>query len=294
MTTEVNVLSYTQRIVVDAPTKSVSVILAGPRGPSSGGVGHVEITGDTMTGPLILSGDATADLGAVTKQQMEAAVSAGGGGGAANPAGTFIQGGWSTDPDGYLILDGRTIVGGVATYPELAAIFPNWVSGGDLILPDADGAVLMYDGAGTPGDILGTMSRTITESQLPSHQHSETQHVHTTPQHNHTNDHDHAQFNTASGGGHNHNGRYLTTSTGSGSNADLLRPHDFTYTRIDQINTTDGAHVHAINVPAYTGSTGNASPTTNQSAASNTGLTGGGNPIDITPRRLVSRTAVKT
>jgi hypothetical protein len=52
-----------QRLLSDA--------LSGATGP---GAGYLPLTGGTMTGPLLLSADASADLGAVTLQQLNAAV----------------------------------------------------------------------------------------------------------------------------------------------------------------------------------------------------------------------------
>lgn len=295
MTTEVNVLSYTQRLIVDAPTKSVSVILAGPRGPSSSGPGHVEISGDTMTGPLILSGDPTEDLGAATKQYVDN--NAGGGGGGGLPTGTFIQGGWASDPDGYLIMDGSTVVGGALTHPELAAVFPGWVSNNDLILPNADGCVLMDIGSGTAGAVAGSMSRNLTEGQMPQHHHSVPQHTHTTPNHNHNAGNHLHSWSTTSTGDHDHFARFLITTSGSGTNAHLARPYGYSYDdtlRITNNSGTRGAHSHSGNTGYSNPATSNASPTTNQNAAADTGNTGSGQAVDITPKHVTVRTAVKT
>ena len=269
----------TQRIVVTPTSRSVSVLLAGPPGPPGprGGIGEnsdfVNVTGDTMTGDLTVP-DVILPEGSL--ESRLAALESGGGG---VPTGTFITGGWTVDPIGYLILDGSTVVGGAVTFSDLAIMFPSWVSGSDLVLPLADDAALLADISNDPGLIVGSMSRTLSVAQLPAHNHPETQHTHPTPAHNHP--------VTLTGGGHNHLGRFLTTSAGSGSNADLLRPYNLSYTREDQINTSDGSHSHS-------GTTGDASPTTNQNAASNTGNTGSGSSIDITPKHLTVRVAVKT
>ncbi|OQX10491.1 MAG: hypothetical protein BWK73_20095 [Thiothrix lacustris] len=55
-------------------------------------------------------------------------------------------------PSGWLALNGQTVNGGVATYPDLAAVYPTWVSGANLVLPDYRG--LHLEGAGT--DAAGT------------------------------------------------------------------------------------------------------------------------------------------
>lgn len=51
-----------------------TALVVGAAGSSPSGGPFVRLTGDTMTGPLILSGDATDPLGAVTKEQLDAVV----------------------------------------------------------------------------------------------------------------------------------------------------------------------------------------------------------------------------
>jgi len=87
-----------------------------------------------------------------------------------NPTGTFISGGWAVAPAGYLLM-GQTIAGGAATYAALAAMYPSWVSGPDLVLPSMSNRVLMgsTSSAGVAG---GAMSRTISSNNLPLHTHA--------------------------------------------------------------------------------------------------------------------------
>jgi hypothetical protein len=43
---------------------------------------------------------------------------------------------WTTDPFGYLLLDGRTITGGEFLFPALWVVAPaGYKSGSDLVLP---------------------------------------------------------------------------------------------------------------------------------------------------------------
>jgi hypothetical protein len=93
------------------------------------------------------------------------------------PTGTFIQGGWTTAPSGFLLMNGVAVVGGATLYPALAAMFPAWVSGSNLTPPNAAGANLLAS-TGTPGVVSGSMSLTLTEAQMPSHNHAETRHTH--------------------------------------------------------------------------------------------------------------------
>jgi len=51
------------------------------------------------------------------------------------PAGTIVETLWTTDPIGFLLLDGRTIPNGATAYPALWAVAGIWQSGTDLILP---------------------------------------------------------------------------------------------------------------------------------------------------------------
>jgi hypothetical protein len=51
------------------------------------------------------------------------------------PAGSIVETLWTTDPTGFLLLDGRTIPNGATAYPALWAVAVVWQSGTDLILP---------------------------------------------------------------------------------------------------------------------------------------------------------------
>jgi hypothetical protein len=124
-----------------------------------------------------------------------------------NPVGTILMGGWTVAPTGYLLLNGQVISGGVVSYPELAAIYPDWIVGPDLHLPATVDAVPM--GATTDfGVVAGSMTHTLTNiNQLPSHNHTML-HTHAGPNHRHTMDHGHGHNISASmgsGGSHGHN-----------------------------------------------------------------------------------------
>jgi hypothetical protein len=62
------------------------------------------------------------------------------------PAGAIVETLWTTDPLGFLLLDGRTITGGEFIYPALWAVAPgSYKSGSDLVLPtEADKMVRAF------------------------------------------------------------------------------------------------------------------------------------------------------
>lgn len=87
------------------------------------------------------------------------------------PVGAIVM--WPTNnlPTNWLSLDGQTVSGGVATYPELAAVCPSsWISGSDLVLPNMAGVFPI--GAGTDysvGSTGGATSSnvTLTTGEIP-------------------------------------------------------------------------------------------------------------------------------
>jgi hypothetical protein len=59
------------------------------------------------------------------------------------PAGAIMETLWTTDPLGFLRLDGRTIVNGQTLYPALWAVAPGgWKSGSSLVLPTQAGKMV--------------------------------------------------------------------------------------------------------------------------------------------------------
>lgn len=92
---------------------------------------------------------------------------------------TFAETTFSTTEDeGWLELDGSTVV--AATFPNLAAVKPSWVSGANLVLPDCRGRCVIAagTGAGLTNRVLdstgGSEEVTLTSAQsgLRSHLHS--------------------------------------------------------------------------------------------------------------------------
>lgn len=59
------------------------------------------------------------------------------------PAGAIMETLWVTDPLGFLLLDGRTIVNGETLFPALWAVAPgSYKSGSDLVLPTEAGKMV--------------------------------------------------------------------------------------------------------------------------------------------------------
>lgn len=59
------------------------------------------------------------------------------------PVGAIVETLWTSDPFGFLLLDGRTIPNGDTEFPALWAIAPSgWKSGTDLVLPTEAGKMV--------------------------------------------------------------------------------------------------------------------------------------------------------
>lgn len=87
----------------------------------------------------------------------------------------------------------------------------------------------------------GEKEHTLTTSELPSHTHAI--------------DHDHPSFNTASGGTHGHS-IWMNTTAGASNPAAQYGAFTGRALGNTQIDSTTGAHQHAIDVPAYVGDSG--------------------------------------
>lgn len=241
---EINVVSRTQRLLVDEASKTVSVINGGPMGPGVGGPGIIsrsEYDTDQAAQDAAIAANAAA-IAAIF------------------PRNTIITGLWSTDPLGFLILDGSTVTGGAITYADLAADHPSWVSGNDLILPNVDGRTFMFDNA-SPGVLAGSMTHTLSTAQLPSH--------------DHTINHGHADNFTTANDTHNHSyyAAGVNKFVGNAIQTDAASVRSYT-------TTTSDTHNHVINgqVTDHTG---------------NSGATGSGDAVDHTPAHLTVRAAIK-
>jgi len=238
-----------------------------------------------------------------------------------NPTGTFIMGGWTTDPSGYLILDGRVIANGATAQPALWALFTGWRNSTNLMLPNADNAVPMQ--ATTPGVVSGAMTKTLVTANVPGHTHSIVSHTHTTPNHAHNFNHDHSASSGYVSSDHSHTipNHQHSDSGGNGSGlgygyrdpggpnvgVDVYNPGSTFVTWVQYPATTfsggGGAtggisanHYHGITVDIrYQNTDTSGSGTTGGSGALATDAgSGTGTAFDVTPKNLSVRYAVKT
>lgn len=77
------------------------------------------------------------------------------------------------------LLDGSSLL--VSDYPELASCVPaSWIVGTDIVLPDmASKGLFGADIPSSVGTLVGENDHTLTESEMPSHTHTQNPHQHT-------------------------------------------------------------------------------------------------------------------
>jgi hypothetical protein len=99
---------------------------------------------------------------------------------------------WFSDviPTNYLALQGQTIIGGAISLPILAAAYPAWVSGNNLVLPDARNNFLVgSQGLYPTGSKGGNANIVLSAAQIPrfvvgvaftdnGHSHVDSGHIH--------------------------------------------------------------------------------------------------------------------
>jgi microcystin-dependent protein len=175
------------------------------------------------------------------------------------PAGVVEMYAGSTIPNGWLLCDGRSTGISRTTYADLFAAIGTTYGSGDgsttFNLPDMRSRMPIGVGTGTGltnrtlGGSSGVETRTIAESNLPTH--------------SHTINHDHAAFTTTgSEGAHTHP---ITTDTltsvvshGHGAGSEVMGGSGSTPSGTGSSATNSaGAHNHSIDVPNFTGSSGN-------------------------------------
>lgn len=161
-----------------------------------------------------------------------------------------------TTADTDWLLFGQTVVNGQTLYPDLWAIIPaSWKSGSNIVLPSLDGRDLKGDGTVSLGSLAGANARTLVAANLPPHAHA--------------NDHDHVSANTGfMSGDHGHNASGNTGADGfmqrgpyNGSNFDASFVDNglksVTFHANAQTGGVNANHTHALDLPNYTGNTGN-------------------------------------
>lgn len=181
----------------------------------------------------------------------------------------------SAVPSGCVEANGQLL--STSAYPALFAVYSytHGGSGGTFGVPNYNNLFVRgTTNTSAVGTSVGADSVTLSEANLPTHSHGMTHthtlsHTHeythghtsvsdTAGSHTHALDHNHASFNTASGGTHAHNynafglafvlnpeGTYLQFTSGFTAN-------DKNWVQ-ESVTPTAGGHVHAIDVPAFTG-----------------------------------------
>lgn len=163
-----------------------------------------------------------------------------GGSGTTVPAGTVWMYGGSVAPSGWLMCSGGTQL--ISAFPDLFAALSTRFGGDGITtfgIPDMrDRAPVGSSPAKIVGAQGGAATKTIGLANLPPH--------------THTINHDHAAFNSGAGGAHNHS----TARRDSVGNAnDAVANGGGVAT--SRLNTdSESSHVHNINVPAFSGTSG--------------------------------------
>lgn len=173
---------------------------------------------------------ATIDVGSV-----RGATGATGATGSVVPAGTPLMWLFPTLPSGgWVWIEGQAIINCNTTYPDLWAAAPaGWKSGTTLNMPNMRGRIpIMQDTAQTEFDTLletgGAKSTTLAKANLPTHIH--------------TNDHDHPATTAVAGG----SSIYLSVDN-----------FQMGSTSQNVLGGGGGAFPLQVDVPSYTGNTGN-------------------------------------
>jgi len=203
------------------------------------------------------------------------------------PVGCIIAVGWPTAQPGWFLLEGQTITNGATLYPTFAAMFPAWVSGNDIVLPNMDGATLVGGAAVT--NVTGSMTHTLSIENLAAHTHTGPSHTHTGPSHTHSVN---PPQTTTSSNSHTHttsslkysaaitNFGFTIANGGRGPTADTDNP------------SNSYAHTHTLDIAPFDSAAGG-TQATGAGGTQATGSTGTGTPVDHTPKNIKVKFAVK-
>lgn len=118
-------------------------------------------------------------------------------------------------------------------------------------LPDPRGRAVVAAGQGSGltnravGQVFGEERTTLTEAEMPSH--------------DHTINHDHPSVNTSSDGSHTHDYEgFYTVLRGVGLNRDVKSRNRVSSDPNDYAGNSAGSHTHSVNLPNFSGTSGNA------------------------------------
>lgn len=99
------------------------------------------------------------------------------------PAGTSLSGYWASEPAGYLMENGQSVL--CDAYPDLYdVLYPSGTCSGSFDLPDSRGRVAVNlnpsdSEFNTIGEKYGAKTHQLTQGELPSHTHTQNAHDHT-------------------------------------------------------------------------------------------------------------------
>ncbi len=202
---------------------------------------------------------------AVTKAKLDPSVAK-----ALVPAGAILPYGGSSAPPGWLLCDGAAVsrTDYAALFGAIATTYGVGDGSTTFNLPNLKGRIPVGVDAGqgefdSLGETGGARTHTLSESEMPTHTHTQDSHNHTQNSHNHSQDsHNHSQDS------HSHN-IACASNAGIGGGGSYI-PHNGGGSSISGINKSTTATNNA------TTATNNATTATNQAKTATNQNTGGG------------------
>lgn len=191
----------------------------------------------------------------------------GGGGGEGFETGDIKWTAKTAASAGWLVADGTAVsrITYADLFAEIGTVYGSGNGTSTFNLPDYTGRfVLGADGAHAQGSSGGSEERTLGIAQVPGHAHSI--------------NHDHPAATSGAGGSHDH---ALNRNHADGTASSVVREASASGAVVGSRSMVqaDGSHTHAVNVPAFGGSSGSA---------------GGGLPFSIMPPYGTALPLIKT